>query len=334
LTDRLPEPLTPADCDLRDFAFMPLDVVRLRDSDLAATETAEAFRAAVLLWCASWHQLPAASLPDDDRVLANLAGYGRVVKEWQKEREGALRGWVKCEDGRLYHPVVAEKARDSWRGKLEQRWRTEAARLKKHNQRHHLEGDAALQMPDFEVWLSQGRPQGQALPVPGDRNELSQGQPGDRPQLVPGETASKGKGERQGQGKGQGTKRKGAKAPLSADDLPTWMHALVRLYHEVLPELPGVRVMDADRKRTLSDFWEWVLHSKRPDGSPRATSEEEALTWARDYFERARHNDFIMGRGHRSPEHQNWRCSIEYLLSSRGIKKVVEETEAPLEATT
>lgn len=118
MTDR-PIPLTPADCDLRDFPFMPLDVVRLRDSDLTSLETAEAFRAAVMLWCASWHQLPAASLPNDNRVLANLAGYGRVVKEFEKEREGALRGWVLCSDGRLYHPVVAEKAVEAWRGKLE-----------------------------------------------------------------------------------------------------------------------------------------------------------------------------------------------------------------------
>jgi hypothetical protein len=28
-------PLTPSDCDLRDFQSMPLDVARLRDSDLA-----------------------------------------------------------------------------------------------------------------------------------------------------------------------------------------------------------------------------------------------------------------------------------------------------------
>ena len=52
-SSELPSPLTPPDCDLRDFPFMPLDVVRLRDSDLAATESAEAFRSAVLLWCAS-----------------------------------------------------------------------------------------------------------------------------------------------------------------------------------------------------------------------------------------------------------------------------------------
>lgn len=192
-------PLTSADCDLRDFPFMPLDVVRLRDSDLAATETAEGFRAAVMLWCASWHQLPAASLPDDDRVLANLAGYGRVVKEWQKEREGALRGWIKCSDGRLYHPVVAEKAVEAWRGKLERVWRTECARIKKHNQRHNLE----LELPEFDAWLSAGRPQGQALFVPEDKKDKSQGQIGTGPQSVPGETASKGQGERKGEGQGQ-----------------------------------------------------------------------------------------------------------------------------------
>ena len=172
----------------------------------------------MLLWCASWHQLPAASLPDDDRVLANLAGYGRVVKEWQRVREGALRGWVKCDDGRLYHPVVAEKARESWRGKLEQRWRTESARFKKFNQRH----GTSYVVPDFERWLSLGCPQGQMLIVPGDTAQLSLGtgaivpgdipctSPGTSPQCppsVPRETPSKGQGEGQGEGQGQGFKK-------------------------------------------------------------------------------------------------------------------------------
>jgi len=124
----LPEPLVASDVDLRDFAFMPLDVVRLRDSDISAKATAEEFRCAVLLWCASWHQVPAGSLPDDDAILSNLAGFGRAVGEWKKHRDGALWKWVKCSDGRLYHPVVAEKAVESWRAKKRQRDRTEAAR--------------------------------------------------------------------------------------------------------------------------------------------------------------------------------------------------------------
>lgn len=109
-----PEPLLPADVDLRDFTFMPLDVVRLRDSGLAVYASGEEFRAAVLLWCASWHQVPAASVPDDDAMLAHLVGLGRSVKEWKKLRDGALRGWIKCSDGRFYHPVIAEKALEAW----------------------------------------------------------------------------------------------------------------------------------------------------------------------------------------------------------------------------
>ena len=70
--NELPEPLVPADVDLRDFQYMPLDVVRLRDSSLAAKASGEEFRAAVLLWYVSWHQKPPASLPDDDEELASF----------------------------------------------------------------------------------------------------------------------------------------------------------------------------------------------------------------------------------------------------------------------
>lgn len=131
----LPTPLTPADCDLRDFMFMPLDVLRLRDSDIAVISSGDEFRCAVLLWCASWHQVPAASLPDDDVILSGLSGFGRVIKEWKKVREGALRGWIKCIDGRLYHPVVAEKANEAWRGRLDYREKKEAERVRKANLR-------------------------------------------------------------------------------------------------------------------------------------------------------------------------------------------------------
>lgn len=181
-------PLTADDCDLRDFAFMPLDVARLRDSELAANETPEACWAAVLLWAASWHQVPAASIPNDDKWLAKHTGYGRIVKEWMKVRDAALRGWVLCSDGRLYHPVVAEKAVEAWKAKLEQRWRTECARIKKHNQRH----GTSIPSMQFHDWIAAGRPSGQPLYVPGDNSGS--------PDLVPGETESK----RQGEGEGQG----------------------------------------------------------------------------------------------------------------------------------
>jgi hypothetical protein len=118
-------PIVPAEVDLRGMPFMPLDTVRLADSDLFALSTGDEFKAAVMLWCKSWHQVPAASLPDDDRILAHLSSsYAR----WPAVRELALRGWVKCDDGRLYHPVIAEKALEAWvhrkaqRAKAARRW--------------------------------------------------------------------------------------------------------------------------------------------------------------------------------------------------------------------
>lgn len=202
------DPLVPPDVDIQDFAYMPLDVRRMRDSDLAALESPEACWAAVLLWAASWHQVPAASLPDDDRVLSNLAGYGRGVKDWKRVRDGALRGWVKCSDGRLYHPVVAEKALEAWNAKLHQRWKTECARIKKHNDRH----GTAIKMPSYEAWVSSGCPCGNLLsvsispePVPRDNERCPEGHSRDVPEKiincpepVPRETHSKGEGEGKG----------------------------------------------------------------------------------------------------------------------------------------
>ncbi len=131
--EECPEPLTPPECDLRGFEYMPLEVSRLRDSSLAANASGEEFRAAVLLWCASWHQVPAASLPRDDKQLAQLAGFGRGVKDFQKVRDGALHGWVLCTDGRWYHPVIAERAVKGWEDRLafrdKQEKRKEAARI-------------------------------------------------------------------------------------------------------------------------------------------------------------------------------------------------------------
>jgi hypothetical protein len=142
----LPNPLTPPDLDLRDFDWMPLDVARLRDSDLSVLAPGDAFRAAVLLWCASWHQVPAASLPTEERLLANLAGYGRDLKGWAAVRIDALRGFVECSDGRLYHPVVAEKAIEAYGQRNKQRKRTEAATsarrgVKRNDQRDDRRND-------------------------------------------------------------------------------------------------------------------------------------------------------------------------------------------------
>lgn len=127
-----PSPMTSPDCDCRGLPFMPLEVTRLRDSDLVMLSSGDEFKAAVLLWSAAWLQVPAASLPDDDRILAKLSTY--PLAEWSTLREQALRGWVKCSDGRLYHSVIADLAssaflkRKGQAGKANSRWAKERAR--------------------------------------------------------------------------------------------------------------------------------------------------------------------------------------------------------------
>lgn len=114
-------PLTPRDCDLRDFPRMMIDIPRLFGSEFDATANDAEWRCGVTLWLKSFHQVPAASLPDDDAALARLCGLGRDVRSWKKCRDMALRGWVKASDGLLYHPVVAEIALEAWLDKLTQR---------------------------------------------------------------------------------------------------------------------------------------------------------------------------------------------------------------------
>ena len=112
---KLPEPMTPADCDLRGLPWMPLHTFRLLDSDLFILSTGDEFKAAVALWCKSWNQIPGGSLPNDERLLEGLSG----AKNWKKIKEVAMRGWILCSDGRLYHPVVAEQAMQAWDGRQE-----------------------------------------------------------------------------------------------------------------------------------------------------------------------------------------------------------------------
>ena len=115
MSENTMKPLTPPDCDLRDFAFLQLDVRRLLTSETWILGTGDERAAAMTLWLECWHQVPAASVPNNDRVLAHLSQAGA---KWGKVKAHAMRGWVDGGDGRLYHPVVAEKALAAWIEKL------------------------------------------------------------------------------------------------------------------------------------------------------------------------------------------------------------------------
>lgn len=114
-----------------------------------------------------------------------------------------------------------------------------------------------------------------------------------------------------------------------APKFPNCPHGLiVQSYHDVLPELPRVKLMDSKgRKAKIADFWKWVLTSTKSDGTKRAANAAEALAWIQSYFERARANDFLMGRSNRTEAHSTWRCDFDFLLTDKGKKQVIEKTE-------
>lgn len=117
--------------------------------------------------------------------------------------------------------------------------------------------------------------------------------------------------------------------PPRSAKLPHCPHqALIGLYHDALPDLPRVRLMDdAKRIKALREFWTWVLKSTKSNGSRRAETTDQAMEWIKSYFERALGNDFLMGRTSRDDRHRNWKCDLDYLLTEKGKRQVIEKTE-------
>lgn len=127
-----PEPLVSAEVDLRGFPFVPLYIERLTKSKawLVCKRRPELAFYMLNLWMRAWHETPAGSIEDDDDVLADAAMC--ELRRWGKLRADVLRNWTKCSDGRLYHPVVAELAKESYAGRVEHR---ETLANKKERQR-------------------------------------------------------------------------------------------------------------------------------------------------------------------------------------------------------
>lgn len=108
-----PAPPVLATLDARSIPTIPFDVDQLRRSGMGPLADGDAFRAYLMLLLAAFHEVPAGSLPNDDAALVGLVGLGRDLKTWARVREVALRGFLLCSDGRLYHRGVCRRAQES-----------------------------------------------------------------------------------------------------------------------------------------------------------------------------------------------------------------------------
>lgn len=149
--EEISDPPLAADINIQTCAWMPVDVNRIKGSVFVACASAEVFRAAVLLWCSSWHQIPASSLPTNDNLLATLAGFGRDVESWLKVKEQALYGFKLCtSDGLMYHPLIAEKAIAAYSESKETHERARAAGIKSGESRRKKRDESQNQF-DFDT---------------------------------------------------------------------------------------------------------------------------------------------------------------------------------------
>lgn len=113
--DGLPAPLVPASVDLRAYDWFPLKHKRLRKSAFWARASDTAKAISLELWCEAYEQVPAGSVPDDDHQLSDWAGYGRRdLTQWLAVKAEVMSAWVRCSDGRWYHPTLCEVALESW----------------------------------------------------------------------------------------------------------------------------------------------------------------------------------------------------------------------------
>lgn len=138
---QLPAPLVPAEVDLRGLEYMPFFGNHLFGSEFNARCTDAEWRAGVTLWWAAWNQQPAGSLPDDDVALCRLADLGRDLKLWRKVKANALRGFLHCSDGRIYHPFLCKQVLVAWEKRVQERERKRKWREKKQGQDADGDGD-------------------------------------------------------------------------------------------------------------------------------------------------------------------------------------------------
>ena len=240
--------LVPSDVDLTDFAFMPFEFGRLFNSETWILSNDAEKVAAITLWGKSWDEVPAGSLPDDDRMLAHLSGAG---PRWKKLKPMALRGWVKADDSRLYHPVVCEKALEAWYEKLAQRLSSGAGNAK----RWGIEFDPSdinAQIIETRKFLSALNPQSRVLSrrkPPGVPNVIPQGPknlPEGSPEAIPSGSQETGTGKSKDQ---ELPTTSGVQTPLVD---PIWGSGLAFLRRKGIPE-PAARSLLGKVRKSAGD---------------------------------------------------------------------------------
>lgn len=107
-------------------------------------------------------------------------------------------------------------------------------------------------------------------------------------------------------------------APAKGYEVPDCPHQdLVRAYHEALPTLPRVEVLNDHRKGLMRQRWREVCSDLK-------LGRAEAIEWWRGYFAQVAGSSFLTGRAPPGRDGRTFRADLEWLVSPRNFAKVVE----------
>jgi hypothetical protein len=81
---------------------------------------------------------------------------------------------------------------------------------------------------------------------------------------------------------------------------------IINLYHEILPQLPQVKLWTDSRKKTLQCRW-------------KEEKERQNLDWWRKYFKDVKQSPFLLGENERK-----FRADLEWLIAIKNMAKVLE----------
>lgn len=351
--DGRPAPLVPPDCDMRGLNFMPLDAAGLIESDTYALLNGPEFKAAMALWCKSWtSQVPAGSIPSDDRIIAHLAHLS--LADWQAVKEGALRRWVLCSDDRYYHPVVCARALERMPARQEFAEKKSADAERKQRERDDRKAlAAALRAAGVHVTFETKTSEMRALAAQHGVTPVTVSAPHPPRETQPGHahvtrdtvtpvTVKKEKGKEKGKGieekktvlrtvradaapaaggdqaqiEGMGDPPPASPGPYVPPDCP---HDLVlNTWAEVLPELPQHTEWGTTRQSHLRARWrEKAAAFRWPD-------QATGLAYFRKLFTYVRKSRFLMGKVPPKPGATQFQAELAWCVSPGNWQKLLE----------
>ena len=111
--------------------------------------------------------------------------------------------------------------------------------------------------------------------------------------------------DREGEGEGEGEGEKTLEAYVETPVSTCPHQEIISLYHEVLPELPPVKLWTPQRQAILRQRWV-------------ESPERQCMEWWREYFKKIRGSPFLMGK------EKDFRADLEWIIRPKNMPKIIE----------